>query len=309
MTTAMGWTSSRPGREPTTTNGDRSRASAAVDRDDRRDALLRRRGLELPGGLRPRSSRSSVCARATKRIAVLVARPSTASNPSREPRDSTPSVTSAGRNTAREAQRHRREDQSRQSPAAERGLEQQERSNCCRDGEPDHPARADLLGRAVSAGPRRGTRAGGRSRRGAARGRPRRRRCCDRSTPATMSMRRDTASRWMTAGVSAMRTSATWPSRTWPPPGRSMSRLRTSSTLSRVFGAPCTMTSKTFCSSNTLPTWMPCSSVASARRTSPGVTPKLCALSRSTSISIVGCRMAAGRPAGRRRRRRRRSRP
>ena len=29
----------------------------------------------------------------------------------------------------------------------------------------------------------------------------------------------------------------------------------------RVSGAPCTITSKTFCSSNTLPTWMPCSSV------------------------------------------------
>ena len=68
-----------------------------------------------------------------------------------------------------------------------------------------------------------------------------------------------------------------------------MSRLRTSVSLRRVDGTPCTMTSKTAWSSNTLPTWMPCSSVASARRTEPGVTPKACAFARSTSISIVGC--------------------
>ena len=67
-----------------------------------------------------------------------------------------------------------------------------------------------------------------------------------------------------------------------------MRRLRTSASLRRVDGTPWTMTSKTFCSSNTLPTWMPCNKVASVRRTSPGVTPRRCAFCRFTSISIVG---------------------
>ena len=107
--------------------------------------------------------------------------------------------------------------------------------------------------------------------------------------PATMSIRRETASRRMTDGVSAVRTSATSPSRTVPPPGRSISRFWMSSMLRRVDGTPCTITSKTFWSSNRLPTWMPWTSVASARRTSPGVMPTAWAFSRSTSISIVDC--------------------
>ena len=107
--------------------------------------------------------------------------------------------------------------------------------------------------------------------------------------PATMSIRRDTASRRMTDGVSTVRTSATSPSRTVPPPGRSISRFWMSSMLRRVDGTPCTITSKTFWSSNRLPTWMPWTSVASARRTSPGVMPTAWAFSRSTSISIVDC--------------------
>ena len=40
----------------------------------------------------------------------------------------------------------------------------------------------------------------------------------------------------MTAGVCATRTSATSPRRTWPPPGLSISRLRTLATLRRVVG-------------------------------------------------------------------------
>ena len=45
-------------------------------------------------------------------------------------------------------------------------------------------------------------------------------------------------------------------------------------------GVPRTTTSKTFCFSNRLPTWMPDSSVASARRTSPGLMPYRCAFAR-----------------------------
>ena len=90
-------------------------------------------------------------------------------------------------------------------------------------------------------------------------------------TSASTSRRRETSSRWIDSGVCTTRTSATWPRRTWPPPGRSSSRLRTFATLSRVLGSPCTITSKTFWPSNTLPTVMPWSSAASARRTSPGL--------------------------------------
>ena len=97
------------------------------------------------------------------------------------------------------------------------------------------PVPISLAGRLLSA-PSRGTRAG--------RSTP-----CRRSsmsfatesrlrplTSASTSRRRDTSSRWIESGVCTTRTSATWPRRTWPPPGRSSSRLRTSATLSRVLG-------------------------------------------------------------------------
>ena len=60
------------------------------------------------------------------------------------------------------------------------------------------------------------------------------------------------------------------------------------SKLVRSSGVPHTTTSKTFCSSNRLPTWMPDSSDVAARRTSPGLTPWAAAFSRSTLISTVG---------------------
>ena len=139
--------------------------------------------------------------------------------------------------------------------------------------------------------PRRGTRAGSSAR-------------ASRSSisPATASSaaaadagarrraRRETASRSIDDRASARRARRPRrPSRTCPPPGGRSAGCARSATLRRVAGVPRTTTSKTFCSSKMLPTWMPCSSVASARRTSPGLMPKRCALSRSTSISMVGC--------------------
>ena len=69
------------------------------------------------------------------------------------------------------------------------------------------------------------------------------------SRPATsmpMSIFRDTDSCWMTGGLDVMFTSATSPRRTCSPPGPSMSRDSTSSTLRRTSGVPQTTTSKIF---------------------------------------------------------------
>ena len=85
-------------------------------------------------------------------------------------------------------------------------------------------------------------------------------------------MYRDDASRWMTAAAGATLTWAMSPTRTWPPPsGRSTSRSCTPVTLLRSSGVPQTTTSKTFWFSNRLPTPKPASSVATVRRTSPGL--------------------------------------
>ena len=185
---------------------------------------------------------------------------------------------------------------SAEPPARERRLQQQEGRERSGDREADHPPGADLLRRALletSAWYSIGSVIpASRVRRSAATSptlRP--------LTPGgDVHAARDRVALDRPPGRRTTRTSATWPSVMWPPPGRSISRFLTPSTLPRVLGAPWTMTSKTFCSSNTLPTWMPCNSVASARRTSPGVTPRACAFSRSTSISMVGCTSAAGDP-------------
>ena len=68
-----------------------------------------------------------------------------------------------------------------------------------------------------------------------------------------------------------MLTRATSPTRTVPPLGVSMRRLRTLSTFCRVAGTPTTTTSKTACSSKKFPTVSPEVIVATARRTSPGL--------------------------------------
>ena len=74
-------------------------------------------------------------------------------------------------------------------------------------------------------------------------------------------------------GWAGSRPAATSPRRTWEPSGASMRRSRMLSRLSRTSGTPRTMTWKTFCCSKKAPTSSPCTRVAAARRTSPGLTP------------------------------------
>jgi len=85
-----------------------------------------------------------------------------------------------------------------------------------------------------------------------------------------------------------MRTVATSPRRTRPPAGVSISMSWMLVRLWRTLGSPQTTTSNTFCSSNRLPTVIPDSRVAAARRTSPGLILWRWAAARLVSISTVG---------------------
>ena len=83
-------------------------------------------------------------------------------------------------------------------------------------------------------------------------------------------------------------TSATALSGTVLPPGTGRRIARIASMLPRDSGVPQTTTSKNRWSSKNSPTFVPCTSVVTARRTSPGVRPRRSARSGRNFTSICG---------------------
>ena len=176
-----------------------------------------------------------------------------------------------------------------QSPARERGLEQQEDRDQAGHRDGDDPACVSPASSAKSPSTCAWCSSGNVTCcDAAARRRPRHRRRPDqrrsrsrrrRARPTRAGSRTGSARRARRRRLRAGR------ARRW---GVSISSAPTSASLCRISWVPHTATSKTFCSSNRFPTTRPESKVVAARRTSPGASPNSSAESMSGSTWIVG---------------------
>ena len=112
-----------------------------------------------------------------------------------------------------------------------------------------------------------------------------------RATLQVTSIRREAPSRLISLGAGTSAISATSPSGTCVPSGVSIGRVLSFETSLRTSSTPQTNTSKIFCSWYSSPTFVPLTSVVAARRTSPAVRPSRAAASGRSRTSSCGTRI------------------